>query len=212
MQTSLPTPDRQRVVIESVQPEVDAGRFAVKRTVGDLVRVEADVFADGHDELACLLFYKQEDESAWQETPMMLIANDHWQGQFRVSAQKTYVYRLEAWVDRFGTWRRDLEKRYDANQDVTMELVVGAEMMRQAAQNAPEHEAKRLTLRADALEKEWPSGVRAEIAYEDTLETLMLRYAPREPVTAYDRGQRIAVDREKARFSTWYELFPRSTG
>jgi starch synthase (maltosyl-transferring) len=211
-QDALPAPDRRRVIIENVQPEVDGGRFAVKRTVGDRVRVEADVFADGHDELACLLQYKRHDESAWHEAPMTLINNDHWLGEFRVEEQETYVYRLEAWVDRFGTWRRDLEKRYEARQDVGLELVVGAEMVREAAKYASKEDAERLILRADALEKEWPAGVRAEIAFEDVLDEMMLRYAPREPVTAYDRGQRIEVDREKARFSTWYELFPRSTG
>jgi len=211
-QTALPAPDRRRVAIENVQPEVNGGRFAVKRSVGDRVRVEADVFADGHDELAATLFYKLEDEAAWQTTPMTLLNNDHWWGEFRVTQQKPYVYRLEAWVDRFATWRRDLEKRYDAAQDVALELVLGAQMVRQAAQNAPKKDADRMMLQADTLEKEWPSGVRAEVAFESSLAELMLRYAPREPVTAYDSGQLIAVDRERARFSTWYELFPRSTG
>jgi starch synthase (maltosyl-transferring) len=210
--TVPPAPDRRRVVIENVQPEVDAGRFAVKRTVGDRVRVEADVFADGHDELACTLFYKLEDDAAWQSTPMTLLANDRWQGEFRVNQQRPYVYRLEAWTDRFVTWRRDLEKRYDAAQDVALELVVGAQMVREAAQNAPPEDARRLMLCADALEKEWPSGVRAEVAFEDSLTGLMRHYASREPLTEHDRGQRVVVDRERARFSAWYELFPRSTG
>ena len=211
-QTSLPVPDRRRVIIENVQPEVDGGRFAVKRTVGDKVRVEADVFADGHDELSCLLLYKLEEGAVWHETPMTLLSNDHWWGEFHVEEQKPHVYRLEAWVDKFKTWRRDLEIRYEAKQDVGLELVVGSQMLREAAENAPAEEAERLTLRADALEKQWPAGVRAEIAFDETLEALMAHYAPREPITEYDRGQRVVVDREKARFSAWYELFPRSTG
>jgi starch synthase (maltosyl-transferring) len=212
MQTSLPLPDRRRVIIENVQPEVDGGRFAVKRTVGDRVRVEADVFADGHDELTCLLFYKLEDGAVWHEMPMTLLNNDHWWGEFRVTEQKNYVYRLEAWVDKFKTWRRDLEKRYEAKQDVALELLVGAQMLCEAAQSAPAQDAERLTMRANALKKEWPAGVRAEIAFEEVLEGLMLHYARREPITEYDCGQRVVVDREKARFSAWYELFPRSTG
>jgi starch synthase (maltosyl-transferring) len=207
-----PAPDRRRVVIENVQPEVDAGRFAVKRTVGDKVQVEADVFADGHDELACVLFYKPQDDSVWQTTPMTLFANDRWQGEFWVAEQKPYVYRLEAWTDRFATWRRDLEKRYDVAQDVALELVLGALMVREAAQNAPPEDARRLLLCADALEGEWPSGTRAEVAFDASLTELMQHYASREPLTEYDCGQRIVVDRDRARFSTWYELFPRSTG
>ena len=208
----LPSPDRRRVIIENVQPEVDGGRFAVKRTVGDRVRVEADVFADGHDELACRLYHKVEDGAVWHETPMTLLNNDHWWGEFRVTEQKTYVYRLEAWVDRFATWRRDLEKRYEGKQDVALELRVGAEMLREAADNAPAGDAESLIRHADALEKAWPAGERAEIVFEDALDELMQRYAPREPITEYDSGQCIAIDRHKARFSTWYELFPRSTG
>ena len=206
-----PIPDRSRVVIENVQPEVDGGRFAVKRTVGDSVRVEADVFADGHDEIACRLYFRAADEPAWQETPMTLLGNDHWRGEFRVVHRQTYTYRLEAWIDHFRTWRRDLEKRYEANQNVALELVTGAELVREAAQNAPKADSAKLLRRADAIEKELPAGTRAEVAFEDALEALMARYAPRGPVTAYDVCQRIVVDREKARFSAWYELFPRST-
>ena len=204
-------PDRRRVVIENVQPEVDGGRFAVKRSVGDSVRVEADVFADGHDELSSRLYYRAEGEPSWQETAMTLQANDRWRGEFKVPEQETYVYRLDAWVDRFRTWRRDLEKRYEAGQDIGLELVVGGEMVREAARNAPKPAAQRLIRGADALEKDGPQGGRAEVAFEDELVALMDRYAAREPLTAYDRCQRIVVDREKARFSAWYELFPRST-
>ena len=209
--TKIKAPDRSRVSIENVQPEVDGGRFAVKRTVGDTVLVEADIFADGHDELACRLCYRLESDSRWQETPMRLLGNDRWQGEFEVTEMKPYVYRLEAWVDRFGTWRRDLEKRYDAGQDVGQELLAGAELVREAAGRAPVGDRERLAQRADALEKEWPAGARADVAFEETLLRLMGEHAPREPLAVHDRGQRIWVDRERARFSSWYELFPRST-
>ena len=86
-------------------------------------------------------------------------------------------------------------------------------LLREAADNAAPDDAERLKLRADGLEKEWPAGARAEVAFEKALDGLMLRYAPRaQPVTEYDRSYRIVVDREKVRFSTWYEMFPRSTG
>ena len=212
MPINKPQPaDRSRVAIENVQPEVDAGRFAVKRTVGDTVVVEADAFADGHDELACHLFYRQESQRTWTEVPMRLLGNDHWRGEFTVTEMKPYVYKVEAWIDKFGTWRRDLEKRYEAGQDVTQELLVGAELVREASKNAKNAEAQRLAQRADALEKEWPAGVRADIAFEDSLRTSILKHAPRTDKAVHDVGQRIWVDRERARFSTWYELFPRST-
>jgi starch synthase (maltosyl-transferring) len=204
-------PDLARVAIENVQPEIDGGRFNVKRTVGDVVVIEADVFADGHDELAAHLFYRLESAKAWQEAPMRLLGNDRWQAEFTVEVMQPYVYKIEAWVDNFGTWRRDLERRYEAGQDVSLELLVGAELIREVVPNATGEDKKRLEQRAAALEKEWPEGVRAEIAFEEALLVLMRRYGPREPKTVHDAGQRIWVDREKARFSAWYELFPRST-
>ena len=203
--------DRSRVAIENVQPEVDGGRFAVKRTAGDRVVVEADAFADGHDELACHLFYRLESRKSWTEVPMRLLGNDRWRGEFVVSERKPYVYKVEAWVDEFGTWRRDLEKRYEALQDVTQELLVGAALVREAGEDASKADGERLAQRAEALESAWPAGGRAEIAFEEELAELMLKHAPRTGRAVYDAGQRIWVDRERARFSTWYELFPRST-
>jgi starch synthase (maltosyl-transferring) len=208
--TKVKAPDRARVLIENVQPEVDGGRFAVKRTVGDTVLVEADAFADGHDELTCRLFYRLETESKWQETPMRLLGNDRWRGEFTVNEMKPYVYKVEAWVDRFGTWRRDLEKRYDAGQDVTQELRVGAELVREASKRAPRTASSQLSQRADALESQ-EAGARPDVAFEPQLAQLMDAYAPREPLAVHNRNQRIWVDRERARFSSWYEMFPRST-
>ncbi len=143
---------------------------------------------------------------------MRLLGNDHWRGEFTVAEMKPYVYKVEAWIDKFGTWRRDLEKRYEAGQDVSQELLVGAGLVREASEHAANKEAaERLAQRADALEKEWPAGVRADIAFEESLRDLMLQHAPRKHKAVRDVSQRIWVDRERARFSTWYELFPRST-
>lgn len=203
--------ERTRIAIENVTPEVDAGRFAVKRTVGDRVVVEADAFADGHDELACHLFYRPAASRTWKETPMRLLGNDRWQGEFTVTANAAYVYKIEAWIDRFGTWRRDLEKRYEAGQDIGQELLAGAEMVRAAAANAIGRDAAWLNRQAEALERPWVPGRLPAAALQYALAQRMLRYASREPKTVHDVGQRIWVDRERARFSTWYELFPRST-
>jgi starch synthase (maltosyl-transferring) len=202
---------RSRVAIENVQPEVDGGRFAVKRTVGDTVVVEADAFADGHDELACHLFYRPESQRAWHESPMRLLGNDRWRGEFVVAERTPYVYKVEAWVDKFGTWRRDLAKRYDALQDVTQELLVGAELVHEAARHAPKANAVLLEKQAGALEADRPAGARVDIAVEESLAALVLKHAPRNGKAVHDVGQCIWVDRERARFSTWYEVFPRST-
>ena len=98
----------RRVVIEHVTPEVDGGRFAVKRIEGDTVHVEADVFVDGHDELIAWISYQRRGETEWKHVPLTLQWNDHWQGDFEVPDVGSYVYKIEAWIDRYGTWLRDM--------------------------------------------------------------------------------------------------------
>src|SRR5438128_3765420 len=116
---------RRRVVIEGVQPEIDGGRFPVKRVVGERVTVEADVFADGHDAVAADLRFRRDDEVAWRDVRMAFVENDRWRAAFPVSELGWYWYTLRAWVDRFGTWRGDLEKKAGAGQEVTVELPAG---------------------------------------------------------------------------------------
>ncbi|MPZ49574.1 MAG: DUF3416 domain-containing protein [Dehalococcoidia bacterium] len=202
---------RRRLVIEKVQPEVDGGRFAVKRVSGDLVRVEADIFTDGHDELACRVLYRREGETGWRETPMALLVNDRWRGEFYADGIATYTYMIEAWPDRFRTWQRDLRKRIAAGQDVAVELMEGSRLVREASHRATGDDALRLEQRADAMEKDWAPELRSEIAVEESLAELMDRQGDRQGKVLYDSGQRILVERERARFSAWYELFPRST-
>ena len=99
---------RKRVVIEGVAPEIDAGRFPAKRTVGDIVRVEADIFTDGHDSVAAVLLSRFEKTKSWTEQPMQQLVNDRWFGQFPVTELGRYGYTIHAWVDHWETWRRDL--------------------------------------------------------------------------------------------------------
>src|SRR5829696_1151081 len=102
---------RQRVMIEGVRPEIDGGRFPIKRTVGETVLVEADVFADGHDVLSVLLQYRPEASPQWTELPMELLANDRWRAGFPLTAMGRYRYSVTGWIDHFLTWRRDLVKK-----------------------------------------------------------------------------------------------------
>src|SRR5688500_15391484 len=107
---TAPAPAPPRVVIEHVRPEVDGGRFPIKRTVGETVRVEANVHADGHDSLAVVLRYRQVDAAGvfpWLETPMEALGNDAWTASFRVDGVGRYQFTIAAWVDRFETWRRE---------------------------------------------------------------------------------------------------------
>jgi starch synthase (maltosyl-transferring) len=202
---------RRRVAIEAVSPEIDAGRFPAKRAVGESVTVEADIFADGHDSLAAVLRYRHRSSGAWFETPMAPLANDRWRGEFVVTELGRYVFTLEAWVDHFETWRRQFAKRVEAGQDVSTELEVAARMVEAAAARADGDagDAERLRALAAALRQ---SPAPASASLDGDLGKLMGRYADRSLGTGYGRELEVIVEPEKARFSAWYELFPRSAG
>ncbi len=201
-----------RVVIEAVEPEIDAGRFPIKRIVGDRVVVDADIFADGHEVLEAVLLFRTQREAAWQEAPMRFLDNDRWQGQFYVTQLEPYVYTIQAWVDAFQTWARDFVKKYEAGQDVSVDLLVGAELIKAAAGRARGMDSQKLYGFASGFsllswEKERPV---AALVRSAELAELMARYPDRSAATRHSRELRVIVDREKARFSSWYEMFPRS--
>ncbi|MDX1432446.1 MAG: alpha-1,4-glucan--maltose-1-phosphate maltosyltransferase [Gammaproteobacteria bacterium] len=194
--------------MEGVRPEVDGGRFPIKRTLGEHVVVEADVFADGHDVLSCRLRYRHEDEPGWRETAMKPLVNDRWRGDFVADRIGRYRYSLVAWVDPFLTWRHELERREDA-ADIAVALVVGAELVEAAARGAGD-DAGRLLEWAGALRSISSPMEARRAALDGELARLMERHAPRWHPTSYHRELEVVVDRERARFSAWYELFPRS--
>ncbi len=205
----VPNEGRRRVVIEAVQPVVDGGRFAAKRIVGDIVDVEADVFADGHDRLGALVRFRPEGAEAWQEAPMVLLDNDRWRGSFRVSSVGAYRFQVVGWIDPFATWRDELLKRLAAGQDLLPELGVGARLVAAAARRADGEDARRLGVWAARLRRPKPQE-HVELATSEELAALMVRYPDRRRGAAASPEFRIAVDRERARWGAWYELFPRS--
>jgi starch synthase (maltosyl-transferring) len=200
---------RTRVIIENVTPRVDDGTFPIRRIVGDTVTVEADVFTDGHDAISCALLYKKEGGVEWTEVPMEPLVNDRWQGAFKVQELGRYLYTVSAWVDRFKTWSRALAKRVEANQDVTIELIIGAEMIAEAGKHAPPKQAAWHEIYAESVQAGGPDGIARALSAE--LASLMRRHAVRLFAVTYQQELGIVVDRELARFGAWYELFPRST-
>ena len=134
-EAAFPGEGRARAIIENVAPQVDCGRFAVKRIVGDRVDVEADCFADGHDVLACRVRFRRDEDRAWQESPMTALGNDRWRGEFTVGEIGRYRYTVTAWVDPFLSWRHDFERRVDAD-DLRVAAQVGSELVANAAGRA----------------------------------------------------------------------------
>ena len=202
---------RNRVIIEGVEPEIDCGRFPAKRTIGEKVVVEADVFTDGHDAITAYLLYRRDGDLEWTETPMVPLVNDRWRGEFAVRQLGHYRYSLKAWVDRFGSWRRDMGKKVAAGQDVSVELLVGAQLAEDASRRATDQDTEKLQEYARVLRKQSSMQECVEFALGDPLARIMNRYPDTAHATAYGRELEVVVDRERARFSSWYELFPRST-
>ena len=182
----MPAP--ARVVIESVRPQVDGGRYPVKRVIGEQVLVEADVFADGHDQVACELLWKFHEESEWRVAPMEFRHNDHWAAAFTVERLGRYQYRVRGWVDPFLTWRRDLVKRKDAGQDLSVDFLIGSRLIKNEIL-ADEERSAEARYQA-AMDAEAPSPAREAVIESEALD--------------------VVVDPVKARFSAWYEMFPRS--
>lgn len=201
---------RSRVVIERVRPAIDGGQFAIKRTVGEKVIVEAHIFTDGHDCLSAILMYGPATSGMWHETPFQALGNDQWRAEFTVTSIGSWRYTAQGWVDRFATWQRDLKKRVAAGQDVSVDLLQGAELVEEAVGLANPTDRDFLAHWARRL-REKPIAVPLERVCDDVeLGEAMLRNSPRPFATRYDHELPVIVDRERAGFSSWYELFPRS--
>jgi starch synthase (maltosyl-transferring) len=205
---------RKRVVIEAVSPEIDSGNFAVKRVVGETLVVEADIFADGHDEVSAALLFRADSETGWRETPMSTVGNDRWRGSFTVDRMGGYYYTLRGWVDHFLTWQKDLRKKYEAGAEIGQELLIGSHLIEQTSRGAAAEDAKNLLAFAHAIrdEEKKDAGRAVTISFGQELTSLMERYADKRMAATYPRELPLVVDREKGLFSSWYEIFPRSCG
>ncbi len=201
---------RRRVTIERVRPQIDGGRFPIKRVVDDEVTVEADIFVDGHEVLRAVLKYRLDSESTWQETAMEPLVNDGWRSSFRVDREGTYLYTVEAWVDQFGSWHRDFRKRVLANQAAPIDLQTGAQLVEAVMPRAEETDRRRLEEWVRRLRRDDATVHLEQICEDPELVVLMDRYADRGLATTYEHERRVVVDRKTAGFSAWYEMFPRS--
>ena len=204
----------RRVVIEGVLPQVDGGRFPIKRVPGERVEVTADIFADGHDVLAAVLLWRAAGVSEWRESPMELLENDRWGGEFTVDRLGRYEYTVEAWVDRFESWRHELSKKSGAGQDVASELLEGATIIRQIgpARARPLGDDNLASVAARLEDAREDQGPRVAAALSEDLRVAMAARADRSRATRFEPVLGVLVEREIARFGAWYEMFPRSAG
>jgi starch synthase (maltosyl-transferring) len=200
-----------RVAIEKVSPELDGGRFPVKRVVGDVLTVEADIFADGHDRIAAAVKYRRQDEPGWREVRMRFVDNDRWAGSFPLTRNTRYIYTVEAWRDLFAAWRVEVSKKHDAGQRIELELTEGRHLIERAADAAQGEDAARLRELAARLgERQDDQGWLLAVLLGEEVRALMERAGPRTNLSRYGRELEVVVDRTAAAFAAWYELFPRS--
>jgi starch synthase (maltosyl-transferring) len=200
-----------RILIEDVYPELNAGRFPVKRIVGDTLAVWADILRDGHDRLTAVVLHRPAPTTEWRETPMRLYDNDRWVGYVPLLENTRYCYTIEAWTDHFGSWRAGVLKKREEDQPIGLDLLEGRALVAAAAAraNGPDQRFLAQTLiEFDASSEQ----VRPEIMLSDSLEQAMARCADRDDATRYERELEVIVDRPLARFSAWYEMFARSQG
>src|SRR5690606_9787319 len=199
-----------RVAIEKVSPELDGGRFPVKRIVGDVLTVEADIFSDGHDKIAAALFYREAGAAEWHETPMTHFDNDRWRGHLPLTRNGRYEYQIGAWRDLFATWRDEVTKKHAAGQSLTLELIEGRHLLEAAATQATAKPDAFASALADLDDAGKDDGRVLSVLMSEELRSLMARHGPRTNLTRHTVVYEVFADRMAARFSAWYEMFPRS--
>lgn len=210
----LPADGQSRTVIERITPELDGGRFPIKAVPGEIIAVEADVIADGHDTIAVRLLYKHTDDAGWNEVPMTMVNNDRWAASFVIEKPGRYVYTVEAWVDHIASWEHEVVLKVKDGQHVTSELLAGAVMVDGMAGRAEGDDKAALTHLASVFRAGAEDNSRYDEAIRLALGPQFLEYAHRYPERQHATRYRelgVDVDRARAGFSTWYCLFPRST-
>ncbi|MCW2964578.1 MAG: alpha amylase, catalytic region [Actinomycetia bacterium] len=198
-----------RIQIEDPAPRVDCGRYPAKACVGDTVDAFATVFKDGHDVLRAVVRYHGPGEDDWHESPMHRVDahvdGDRWQGSFPVTRQGRWTWTVEAWTDQLATWRSEIERKVAAGQeDLSGELSEGAVLLRAIAERAGGEDAARLGQTAERLT--------VDAALDPELLAIAERHPDRLASSVLDEPIALEVDRVRARFGSWYELFPRSWG
>jgi starch synthase (maltosyl-transferring) len=200
---------RKRVVIENVKPEIDSGLFPIKRVIGEKVLVQADIFTDGHDSVSGSILYRKGRKKEWKEVQMKFIENDRWAAEFTVEEVGTYYYTVEGRVDHFKTWQKGTKKKFDAGQDIGVDLLIAAEYIEVASKRASKEDRKKFMEFAEILKKREDTEEVISVAFGKELTDLMEKYTDKESSVLY-KELAVTVDKKKALFSTWYERFPRS--
>lgn len=202
------TKGKQRVTIEKVLPEVDNGKYPIKRVPGERVNVKAHIISDGHDEKTAFLYYCHASDKTWQQKELLLQYNDEWIGDFKIEKEGAYFYTVQSWIDHFKTWQNDLVKKIAAKQNVSVDLLIGVSLIEEALARAEKKDKEKLTGYAEKIKSKTKDGTTAALSNE--LLELMKKYPEMALIAEYHNEFEVNVERKRASFSTWYEIFPRS--
>src|SRR5665648_146921 len=223
--TSKPTTDQgsgdealreaanDRIAIEDVWPEIDGSRFPVKRTVGDVLTVEADIFCDGHDKIDAVLRYRCESEAEWHDVPMRFLGNDRWRAEFALNENARYHYTIVAWRDLYATWCDEVAKKHGAGQAISLELIEARHLIEETIAGVgrgSDADWRGFQSLLAALDLAKSDVSKLECLTSEKAQELFARAGPRTNLTGYGKELTVWVDRRRAAFSAWYEMFPRS--
>lgn len=201
---------KNRTIIENVQPELDGGRYFIKRVSGEYVHVSADIYSDGHDAIRASLLYKPDNARRWEEVQMIPGINDEWTASFLLSETGFYQYKLHAWVDHLLNWRQGFLKKQADGQRMEVELQIGVDLLKLTAGLYPKAKVKPVDKYAAILAKTDAYEAAVQAVLSDDFAAMVAEFPCKQNVTEYDRSLRVRVGRNRELYSTWYEIFPRS--
>jgi starch synthase (maltosyl-transferring) len=201
--------NQKRVVIDYVSPQVNGGEFFIKRVVNEIVNVDANVLVDGHDIIAASVLFKHEKAKKWDEARMHEVGNDEWKASFSVQKQGFYSYKVQGWVDYALNWQHGIERKIQDNQHVKSELLEGVLYLEPLLHKVTKEEKDYLNYCLDCFKDDAKYNAAIKEAMSSELHDIFFKY-PEKYLANESKELQVYVDRKKARFSTWYEFFPRS--
>lgn len=202
--------NQRRVVVENVKPQINDGLHFIKRVLDEIVHVSADVLVDGHDIVQANVSYKHEKEKTWKTVRMNPLGNDAWDASFQVVKQGFYSYKIEAWVDYALNWQYGIGRKIDDQQKVTSELLEGITYLTPLVKKVNKEDAAYLKHLISIFDDSKGYDEAVTEAVSSRLAAIFKAH-PEKFLMNETQEYQVYVDRKKARFSTWYEFFPRSS-
>jgi len=209
---NLPERRLSHIVIEDVTPSVDCGRYPAKRIAGESCVVEADIFCDGHQVLRAAVKWRRKQDEVFDEAPMLLFDNDRWRGEFRPTDNTRYVFTIEAWTDLFASWLADFTKKVKAERPIASDVLEGIALVEKIILNARGEDRELLERAITRLRKTKDGPTALDAIGDQEISAAAGRAGERFGMTRFEPILELVVDRGKARFGTWYEMFVRSQG